>query len=46
MVEAFEATNGFGVMANTYDAVDFVANAAGVGVAVVIDVASSRFLHG
>ena len=43
-VEAFEATNGFGVMANTYDPIDFAANAAGVSVAVVVDLVSSRFL--
>jgi hypothetical protein len=44
-VEAFEATNGFGVMANTYDPLDFVANALGVGVAVVADLVSSQFLN-
>lgn len=36
-VELFEATDGFGIMANTFDPVDFVANAAGVGLAVVVD---------
>jgi len=43
-VEAFEATNGFGVMTNTYDPVDFVANAAGIGVAVLTDLVSSQCL--
>lgn len=43
-VEAFEITNGFGVMTNTYDPADFVANAAGIGVAVVIDLISSSVL--
>jgi hypothetical protein len=43
-VEAFEVTNGFGVMMNTYDRLDFVANAIGVGVAVVADLVSSQFL--
>jgi hypothetical protein len=41
-VEAFEATNGFGVMTNVYDPVDFLANAAGVGLAVVVDVVTAR----
>lgn len=43
-VEAFEVTNGFGLMMNTYDRLDFVANAIGVGVAVVADLVSSQFL--
>jgi hypothetical protein len=41
-VSLFEATNGFGVTANTYDPLDFVANAAGVGLAVVVDRLSRR----
>ena len=41
-VEAFEATNGFGVMSNVYDPIDFLANAIGIGFAVVIDIISSR----
>ena len=41
-VEAFEATHGFGVMANVYDRLDFIANAAGVGVALIVDVATGR----
>jgi hypothetical protein len=44
-VELFEATDGFGVMSNTYDPVDFVANAAGIGVAVVVDLATARVLR-
>lgn len=40
-VELFEASNGFGVMANVYDASDFVANAMGVALAVVVDVAAA-----
>ncbi len=43
-VELFEATDGFGVMANTFDPVDFVANAAGVGLAVLVDAATTPFL--
>jgi len=37
VVELFEATNGFGVMTNVYDPVDFVANAVGVGLALGLD---------
>ena len=44
-VEIFEATNGFGVMENVYDPADFVANAAGVGLAVIVDIATGRFLQ-
>ena len=45
-VEAFELTNGFGgAMANTYDPMDLVANAAGIGVALLVDVSTSRLLR-
>lgn len=44
-VELFEVTDGFGVMANVYDPLDFVANAAGVGLAVITDCATSRVLQ-
>lgn len=37
VVELFEVTNGFAVMHNTYDPVDLVANAAGVGLALAVD---------
>lgn len=37
VVELFEATNGFGVMANVYDPADFAANGVGVGLALVVD---------
>jgi hypothetical protein len=37
IVELFEAANGFGVMANVYDPIDFVANAVGVVLALVLD---------
>ena len=37
VVELFEAFDGFGVMTNTYDPFDFVANALGVGLALVVD---------
>jgi glycopeptide antibiotics resistance protein len=44
-VELFEVTNGFGVMANVYDPADLIANAAGVGLAVIVDVGTSRALR-
>ena len=37
VVELFEATDGFGLMTNTYDPIDFVANAAGVALALTAD---------
>ncbi|MCZ7652964.1 MAG: hypothetical protein M5U13_18045 [Thermoanaerobaculia bacterium] len=43
-VEAFELTNGFGVMANVYDPLDLVANAAGVGLAVLVDLLTARLV--
>jgi hypothetical protein len=44
-VELFEATDGFGVMANVYDRGDFAANAAGVAVGLLVDLALSRTLE-
>jgi hypothetical protein len=38
VVELFEAFDGFGVMANTYDPFDFLANAAGITMALLTDV--------
>lgn len=46
VVTAFEITSGFGLTANAYDPLDLLANAAGVGLAVVVDVLSSRLLRG
>ena len=43
-VEAFEATNGFGVLVNVYDPVDFVVNAAGVGLAVLVDLGTAALI--
>jgi hypothetical protein len=37
VVELFEAFDGFGVMTNTYDGFDFVANAVGVALALTVD---------
>ena len=36
-VYAFEATDGFGFMLNTYDPLDYVADGAGVAIAIVVD---------
>ncbi|MFN7932347.1 MAG: hypothetical protein U0R19_03420 [Bryobacteraceae bacterium] len=38
----FEATDGFGVMTNTYDRWDFVANSMGVGLGWALDAVISR----
>jgi hypothetical protein len=43
-VTLFEITNGFGVMVNVYDPWDLAANAAGVGLAAVVDLATTRFI--
>lgn len=45
VVELFEATNGFGVMTNTYDPFDFLANAFGVALAVGVDLVSARIME-
>jgi hypothetical protein len=41
VVELFEASNGFGVMTNTYDPIDFAANAVGVALALAVDIVTS-----
>ena len=41
VVELFEALNGFGVMTNVYDPVDFAANAVGVALALAVDIVTS-----
>ncbi|TFH64889.1 MAG: hypothetical protein E4G91_04380 [Candidatus Zixiibacteriota bacterium] len=41
-VELFEATDGFGVMSNVFDQIDFIANAVGVGVALAVDTVADR----
>jgi hypothetical protein len=45
-VTAFEVSDGFGFMANVYDPVDLLANAAGVGFAIVVDLLSARLMSG
>lgn len=44
-VTAFEVGDGFGIMANVYDPVDLLANALGVGLAVLADAISSTLLE-
>jgi hypothetical protein len=44
-VELFEVANGFGVMANVYDPADLIADAAGVGLAVIVDLGTSTALR-
>jgi hypothetical protein len=41
-VTAFELADGFGFMANVYDPVDLLANAAGIGLAFGVDVLTAR----
>jgi hypothetical protein len=41
VVELFEASNGFGVMANVYDPGDFAANVVGVALALAVDIVTS-----
>ena len=41
-VEAFEVTGGFGLTANVFDPGDLLANAAGIGFAVRVDVLTWR----
>jgi hypothetical protein len=44
IVEAFELTDGFGVMTNTYDPFDYLANALGVALACCVDFTSARLM--
>jgi hypothetical protein len=43
-VEAFELSDGFGVVANVVDPVDLWANAVGIALAVAVDVLTARVL--
>lgn len=45
IVEAFELTNGFGVMTNVYDPFDYLANSLGVALACCADPASVRMMQ-
>lgn len=42
VVDIFEATDGFQVMANTYDPVDYLANGVGIVLALVVDAVAAR----
>jgi len=46
IVEAFELTNGFGVMTNVYDPYDLLANAVGIALAVGVDSVLGRVMKG
>jgi hypothetical protein len=37
VVQLFEAFDGFGVMSNTYDPIDFLANAGGIALGLWVD---------
>ncbi len=43
-MEFFEIADGFGFMDNTYDTLDLLANIVGIGVAVLVDMATVRFV--
>ena len=45
VVEAFELTNGFGVMTNVYDSFDYLANVLGVALAFCADDLSARAMQ-
>lgn len=45
-VEAFELTDGFGIMSNTYDPGDLLANLVGISVALGVDVVLGRSARG
>jgi hypothetical protein len=44
VVELFEATDGFGVMTNVYDPVDYLANTLGIALAFSVDLASTHLI--
>jgi hypothetical protein len=46
IVESFELTNGFGIMANVYDPFDYLANALGISLAYIIDMISTWIILG
>jgi hypothetical protein len=45
-VQLFEISDGFGVMTNVYDRLDFAANAAGIMFAVIVDVVANGMSGG
>lgn len=44
-VSAFELSDGFGIMENVYDPLDLIANAAGIGLAVLVDLLTGRLMN-
>jgi hypothetical protein len=42
IVELFELTSGFGFLSNTYDPMDYIANALGISLAIVADLLLDR----
>jgi hypothetical protein len=44
VVEIFELTDGFGILANVYDPFDYLANALGVALAYFVDVVLARII--
>lgn len=44
-VSAFELSDGFGFMDNVYDPLDLIANAAGIGLAVLVDLLTSWLVN-
>ena len=44
IVQGFERADGFGIMKNVYDPLDYLANACGILVAYLVDFFSSRML--
>ncbi len=45
IVEAFELTNGFGVMSNVYDPFDYLVNCMGIFLAYCADLATARIIQ-
>jgi len=45
VVEVFELTNGFGVMTNVYDPIDYLANCLGIALAYCVDLVSTRMMQ-
>ena len=46
IVELFELTDGFGIMTNVYDPLDYLANALGIGLAYGVEAAFDHLLRG
>ncbi len=44
IVELFELTNGFGIMSNTFDPIDLIANLGGVLLALGLNLTITKFL--